>query len=153
MSKFTYAQKALVKSIVAALTINRIPESEIAQAVFDQTGKTITKTSLFRIRQTIKKESFHWYSKLREGEYEYLHEFKERINEIIDLQKKAHRIFDDNKNNPDIQLDAIAELRKLNEVLSNYFSVAPSIGNSISNDSLSTISETLNTNEQQDIIV
>ena len=27
---------------------------------------------------------------MREGEYEYIHEFKERINEILFLQKKHH---------------------------------------------------------------
>ena len=65
---------------------------------------------------------------MREGEYEYLHEFKERINEIMDLQKKLHSIIDNNENNPAIQINAIAELHKLNITLSNYFDVAPAIG-------------------------
>ena len=37
---------------------------------------------------------------MREGEYEYIHEFKERINEIMDLQKKHHEIIDNNEHNP-----------------------------------------------------
>ena len=28
---------------------------------------------------------------MREGEYEYIHEFKERVSEIMSLQKKHHR--------------------------------------------------------------
>ena len=31
---------------------------------------------------------------MREGEYEYIHEFKERINEILFLQKQRHQIID-----------------------------------------------------------
>ena len=31
---------------------------------------------------------------MREGQYEYIHEFKERINEILWLQKKHHEIID-----------------------------------------------------------
>jgi hypothetical protein len=31
---------------------------------------------------------------MREGEYEFIHEFKERISEIMDLQKKHHAIID-----------------------------------------------------------
>ena len=31
---------------------------------------------------------------MREGQYEYIHEFKERVNEIMDLQKKHHEIID-----------------------------------------------------------
>ena len=37
---------------------------------------------------------------MREGEYEYIHEFKERINEIMSLQKKHHQIIDSNEHNP-----------------------------------------------------
>ena len=66
---------------------------------------------------------------MREGEYEYLHEFKERINEIMDLQKHHHEIIESNKHNPQIQQTSLAELHKLNITLSNYFDVAPSIIN------------------------
>ena len=31
---------------------------------------------------------------MRDGQYEYIHEFKERINEIVDLQKFHHQIID-----------------------------------------------------------
>ena len=41
---------------------------------------------------TAKERIYKWYSQLREGEYEYLHEFKERINEIVDLQRMHHEI-------------------------------------------------------------
>ena len=105
-----------------------MPDLEIAQVIFNQTGKTITDRYLSTIRQQIKRESYHWYSQLREGEYEYLHEFKERINEILFMQKKVYQIIDNNEHNPSIQLNAISELHKLNITLSNYFDVAPSIG-------------------------
>jgi len=68
---------------------------------------------------------------MREGQYEYIHEFKERINEITDLQKKLHKIIDKNEHSSQIQLSAIAELRKLSITLSNLFDVAPLIVNGI----------------------
>ena len=126
-----------------------MPDLEIMQVIFNQTGKTITDRYLSTIRQQIKRESYHWYSQLREGEYEYLHEFKERINEILFMQKKLYEIIDNNEDNPAIQIDAISELHKLNITLSNYFSVAPSIGNV----TLSTIPETKATINDKDIIV
>ena len=76
---------------------------------------------------------------MREGEYEYLHEFKERINEILSLQKKHHEIIQKNEHNPQIQQTSLAELHRLNITLSNYFDVAPSIVNGIT---LSTAPET-----------
>ena len=94
MAKFTDEERTLAKSIVATLTIKRIPDPEIIKEIYDQTNKTITRMSLYNVRQQIKKESYHWYKTMREGQYEYIHEFKERINEILWLQKKHHDIID-----------------------------------------------------------
>jgi len=87
MGKFTAEERAVIKSIVAMLTIKRIPNSEIIQEVYNQTKKTISDQSLCNIRDRIKRDSYHWYKTMREGEYEYIHEFRERINEMLDLQK------------------------------------------------------------------
>jgi hypothetical protein len=150
MGKFTRGERAVVKNIVATLAIKRIPESEIINEIYKKTGKTITKTALFYIKQSIKKESAKWYEELRQGRYEFLHEFKERINEILFMQKKVYEIIDNNEKNPSIQLDAITELHKLNITLSNYFSVAPSI---VNNATVSTIPETKAVINDRDIIV
>jgi hypothetical protein len=63
---------------------------------------------------------------MREGEYEYIHEFKERINEILFLQKK-HQIVMRNEDNPQIQQTSLAELHRLSVSLSNLYDVAPTI--------------------------
>lgn len=101
----------------------------IIKHIFNQTGTSISRKTLWNIRQRLKKESYDWYSELREGEYEYLHEFKERINEIVDLQRQHHEIISKNQHNPSIVQTSLAELHKLNITLSNYFDVAPFIGN------------------------
>ena len=44
---------------------------------------------LYYVRQQIKKDSYHWYKTMREGQYEYIHEFKERINEILIIAEIA----------------------------------------------------------------
>ena len=120
MSKFTIAERRLIQDIVSTLTIKRIPDAEIIKQVYNQTNKTVTRQTLSNLRQSLKKESARWYQELKQGEYQYLHEFKERINEIMDLQKKTHEIIDNNENNPAIQLNAISELHKLNITPSNY---------------------------------
>ena len=38
------------------------------RAIFDKTNKTITERYLSMIRQQIKKESYHWYKTIRQGE-------------------------------------------------------------------------------------
>ncbi len=127
MSKFTSAQKLLVKSIVASLTIKRIPDNEIIKEIEEQTGKTVSRITIGNVRRAIKRESKKWYETLREGEYEYLYEFQQRLNEITDLQRQHHEIIEKNQHNPSIVQTSLAELHKLNITLSNYFDVAPTI--------------------------
>lgn len=127
MSKYTCAERHLVKSLVANLSIKRIPDNEIMLEVFRQTGKSLSRSGLYATRQQIKKESYYWYEKLRKDNLEYIYQFKERINEITDLQRQHHQIIADNADNPTIQQTSLAELHKLNITLSNYFDVAPTI--------------------------
>jgi hypothetical protein len=154
MVKFTAAERPLVKSIVASLTIKRLPDSEIIKEIQEQTNKKISRQSVTKIRHQIKKDSYKWYQKLRHGHYEYIHEFKERINEIIWLQQKHHEIIEKYPKSPQIQQTSLLELHKLNLTLSNYFDIAPDI---IGNSSIPTSSQdegkTRPTSEQQEAII
>ncbi|HJR84089.1 MAG TPA: hypothetical protein VJ772_01845 [Nitrososphaeraceae archaeon] len=127
MSKYTYSERQDVKSLVATLTIKRIPESEIRQEIYRQTGKTLSRSGLFNVKQAIKKESYYWYQRLREGNYEYIHEFSSRVKEIEDLMKRHYEIIDNNKDNPTVQQRSLEEIHKLSITLSNLYDVAPSI--------------------------
>jgi hypothetical protein len=132
VGKFRNWQRLEVQSIVADLTIKGIPDKLILKHIENRTGQSITDRSLRDIRQRIKRDSYDWYSQLREGQYEYIHEFKQRINEIMDLQRMHHEIIIRNDNdrvyNPSIIQTSLAELHRLNITLSNYFDVAPAIG-------------------------
>jgi hypothetical protein len=150
--KFTASERMLIQNIVCNLSIKRIPDNEIIKEVYEQTKKTISKVTLFNVRKRIKKESAKWYSQLRQGEYEYIHEFKERINEIVDLQKRHYKIIEDNANNPSVQQTSLAELHKLNITLSNYFDVAPFVGNASLSETPATTTAKGNMSNQ-DIIV
>jgi len=68
---------------------------------------------------------------MREGQYEYIHEFKERINEILSLQKLHHQIIDSPTEPTTVKQTSMAELHRLNITLSNYFDVAPDIINTL----------------------
>lgn len=128
MPKFTSAERILLKSIVATLSIKRVPESEIIKEIFHQTNKTVTTRYLSYLKQQIKKDSYHWYKAMQQGQFEYIHEFKERIDEILWLQKMHHEIIDSNPN-PSVQQTSLAELHRLSITLSNLFDVAPTIIN------------------------
>jgi hypothetical protein len=84
---------------------------------------------------------------MREGEYEYIHEFRERINEILDLQKRHYEIADSPTVPIPIKQASLFELHKLSVTLSNLFDVAPYITDN-SNATLSTTSETKTTGSE-----
>jgi hypothetical protein len=125
VTKFTATERMLIQNIVCNLSINIIPDNEIIKEVYELTKKTISKVTLFNVRKRVKKESSKWYSQLRQGEYEYIHEFKERINEIVDLQRRHYQIIEDNQHNPSVQQASLAALHKPNVTLSNYYDIVP----------------------------
>jgi hypothetical protein len=127
MPKFTSRERTLIQNIVASLSIKRIPDQEIIKEVYEQTKKTVTEKTIYNIRQRIKKDSYHWYKTMREGQYDYIHEFRERISEIMYLQKRHHTILDSDTEPTAIKQNSLAELHRLNITLSNYFDVAPDI--------------------------
>jgi hypothetical protein len=129
MSKFTCAEKETVKSVIARLSVKRIPEREILKEVFEITGKSITRRTLYHIKHRIKQESFQWYQNLQQNRYEYIFQFKERIREIESLMRKHHEIIDNNPDSPTVQQKSLEELHRLNISLSNYYDVAPQIVN------------------------
>ena len=107
------------------LTIKRIPDAEIIKSIYDQTGKTTTVSNLTRIKQEIKRDSYHWYKTMREGKYEYIHEYQRTYRKDIVklllyqfLSKQA----------------SLFELHKLSVTLGTLFDAATFITNSISNN-------------------
>ena len=92
MGKFTNEERTLIKSIVANLSIKRIPEPEIINEIYRQTNKSISKVALFNIKKRIKRESFKWYKTMREGEYEYIHDMKLTLIVNVDLLSLALRV-------------------------------------------------------------
>jgi hypothetical protein len=153
VGKFTFAERTLVKSIVACLTIKRIPETEIINEIFRQTNKTISSVALFKIKRNIKKESYQWYKTMREGQFEYIHEFKERIDEILWLQKKHHEIIDSPTEPTSNKQTSLAELHRLRITLSNYFDVAPTIIGVGNNATISITPETKTSTTTNEFIV
>jgi len=127
MPKFRASERELIKTLVASLSLKRIPDLEILGEIEKQMHKPISQRYLTEIKQQIKRENFHWYQTLRESQYHFLHEYKERINEIVDLQRRHYKIIEDNPSSPTIQQTSLAELHRLNITLSNYFDVAPMI--------------------------
>jgi hypothetical protein len=124
----------LQQIIVVTLSLKRLSDNEIIKEIEKQIrdNKTpITRQTIYNIKQPIKKESYHWYKTLREGQYEYIHEFKERINEILWLQQKHHEIINSNIEPTAITQGSLAELHRLRITLSNLYDVAPSIVNGI----------------------
>jgi hypothetical protein len=153
MPKFTASERQLVKSMVATLSIKRIPDLEIIKEVERQTHKSISIRYLTAIKQQIKKESYHWYQTLRDNQYDFLHEFKERINEIVELQKRHYAIIDSPTEPTTVKQASLAELHKLNITLSNYFDVAPSIGNATLSETQTTTKRTSQQQDNNNIIV
>jgi hypothetical protein len=108
VSKFIFEEKTFINSIVATLKLRECQRTRLSKEFLIKLNKTITRMALCNIRQKIKRDSYQWYKMMREGQYEYIHEFKERIDEILSLQKKHHEIIEKNEHNPQIEQTSLA---------------------------------------------
>jgi hypothetical protein len=113
----------LLKSLVATLTLKRLSDNEIIKEIERQTNNTMSRSGLYKIKQQIKKESYDWYKNMREGQYEYIHEFRERIDEILELQKRHYEIIDTDREPTPVKQTSLAELHRLTITLSNLYDV------------------------------
>jgi hypothetical protein len=145
--KFTLAERQFVKSIVTSASIKRLTDKEIIEEVqkYFSDKEPVSREYLSKVRRSIKKDAFNWYNNLREGKYDYIHEFKERINEVHWMQKKHCEIVDNPKEPTTNKQVSLAELHRLNITLSNYFDVAPDIINNGSSISKTPETKTINT--------
>jgi hypothetical protein len=84
---------------------------------------------------------------MRESQYEYIHEFRERINEILALQKRHYEIIDNDREPTPVKQASLIELHRLTVTLSNLYDVAPTIVNN--GTSLSTTPENKSITEKQ----
>ena len=140
MSSFTKDERVLIKNIIAKLSIKKVSSAEIIEEVYQKINKTITSKEIYNVRQSIKKDSYQWFKTRAEGQYDYVREFKERVEEILWLLIKHHSIIEKNDHSPQIQQTSLAELQKLNTILSNYFNVAPGIVNGITIPAITALS-------------
>lgn len=125
MGKFTAAERETVKSIVASLSIKKVPDVEIMNEINLKLKKSVSRVTLFNVRKNIKKDSYYWFKQLRDDNYSYIHEVKQRLDEILDLQKRHYEIVENNLTNPQIQQNSLIQLHKLTETLFHYFEVIP----------------------------
>jgi len=151
MAKYSFAEREFIKSLIAAASIKRLTDKEIIEDIqkhFPDRG-AVTRNYLTKMRTSIKKQSYQWFNEMRQGKYDYIHTFRERMNEIIDLQKWHQNIINDNKLPISVKQVSAIELHKLNLSLANYLDVLPSIIGSQNNATISTASKELSTNDQQ----
>ena len=67
MPKFTLSERQFIKSIVATASLKRLTDKETIEEIHKHiTDKDpVTREYLYEVRQSIKRDSFNWYNKLR----------------------------------------------------------------------------------------
>jgi hypothetical protein len=126
--KFNKSQREYIKDIVNLYSLKRFSTEEIIQGIYEATKRKVTPVYISRIRKRIREEAAKWYQSIRDSEFEYIYQFKERIDEILWLQRKHYEIVVESKDFSTKQT-SLAELHRLNVTLSNYYDVAPAIMN------------------------
>ena len=127
MPKFNKSEREYVKDIINLYSLKRFSTEEIIRGIYEVTKRKVTPVYISQVRKRIREDAAKWYRSIRDGEYEYIYQFKERIDEILYLQRKHYEIVSSCGDNPSVVQTSLAELHRLNITLSNYYDVAPAI--------------------------
>ena len=79
MPKFNSTERSLVQTMVATLSIKRIPDAEIINEVYDRTKKTITEKTIYKALQNF--DSVYWEMK---PHYSPTLDTNEKVKERLD---------------------------------------------------------------------
>jgi hypothetical protein len=101
---------------------------ECIEYIKSKTGHDLSKTAFFKIKKQLKSEGRDWVLRLRDDHDEFLHEYRQRYEELIAYQKELWDIAMTNKQeNPVVTIRTIESLHSLTNDIARIIDLAPSM--------------------------
>ena len=88
-SKRSKSEQEYVKSLIHNLSLQRLTDQEIVDYLHNEKGIEIARTTVNATRNRIERSAEKWYIDLRNSNYRYLAQYKQRI----DISKNTPRYY------------------------------------------------------------
>ena len=128
MTKFTSQEKAEIKNIVEECNVRRLYDRETLEQIKMKTGKDITLRQLDNIRSEIKGEALDWIENIVSNPDNYMDLYRKNIDDLDYLKKELVRMYDSNKDKPNLQLRCLKEMRSIDKTREKNYNRIIEIG-------------------------
>src|SRR5829696_8572954 len=93
MSKFTVEQRKVIRNLVFQAVCEQKTLKAASKYVKEKSGFEISEDEADRIKTSLRKEAGQWLSLLASSNYEYIAEYRERIEAVKYLIRRANELF------------------------------------------------------------
>jgi hypothetical protein len=128
MSKLTQTQKQQLKDLVIDATVRRLTNLEMSDFIQSKMQVKISGEYIRHLKYSIRKESFAQLKAYRADQMSYLTEvFLEPVSELKLMKKTLHRIIEDDEEDAEARIKAIAQLQNVNSQMLTYYQYLPQV--------------------------
>jgi hypothetical protein len=120
------AQKEYVKAIVHQLSLQRLSDGEIVDYLAKEKGIVLAKCRVNQIKNGIAREAARWYIELKQSQYKYIANYKERLDSLLSYQKILNDIVKTTKRE-DIKIKAVSACHSIEMDIFNLWKQLPEL--------------------------
>jgi hypothetical protein len=132
-AKLTTLQKEDAKIIVKECLLRRLSRHESVKVLNERLkitrGGKLELNDLDKFRKAIKREGKAWMRAMISTRYAYFLQYKERMNEYLNYQKKLWELYYDprNEDKPVLRVKIIEQLQNTSAAISQLYDILPEI--------------------------
>jgi hypothetical protein len=128
MSKLTQIQRQQLKDLVIDAAVRRLTNLEMTDYIQSQMQITISQDYLKHVKSSIRKEAFQQLQVYRADQMSYLTEiFLEPASELKLMKKTLHQIIENEEEDTEARIKAIAQLQNVNSQMIGYYQYLPQV--------------------------
>lgn len=123
--RFTVEQRKKIKSLVLEGVCQHKTTGDIRRYIKENIGFEISEAETKRYRQGLRKEAHQWINVLAKSKYEYIAEYRQRIQEVENNQKELWRLYYDPRSSYELKRQCQMDLAKLSSMLMDMYDAMP----------------------------
>ena len=125
MPKFTKSERERLRQIVLHCNIQRVSNKETLNTIYKELGINIKLAYLVKLKRRIRDEAGEWIDTLTKGKYDYIAEYKARIDEMQNIVKERYKLFQDPNTKPYLKNEILTELRNDTLAITDLYQSTP----------------------------
>jgi hypothetical protein len=125
---------------------------DIRHYIREKIGFEISEAETKRYRQGLRKEAHQWINVLAKSKYEYIAEYRQRIQEVENNQKELWRLYYDPRSSYELKRQCQMDLAKLSSMLMDMYDAMPIVNEIVRRKSIIDYNDNGNGNESIDSV-